>query len=85
MQSLYLTEDLRIVQKEAFSITCYTMCDMYIWRKTKYIHKKQTHLLVRKECYIRTFTTRVLLKKSLVVGLKGLGAKINWLAVNRQS
>jgi hypothetical protein len=36
-------------------------------------------------CYIRTITARVQLKKTLVVGLKGLDAKTNWLAVSRQS
>jgi hypothetical protein len=41
-----LTDDLYIVQKEEFSVTCY-MCDMYTWRKAKHIHKRQTHLLVR--------------------------------------
>jgi hypothetical protein len=35
--------------------------------------------------YIRTITARVQLKKSLVVGLKGLDPKTNRLAVNRQS
>jgi hypothetical protein len=34
---------------------------------------------------IKTMTASVLLQKILVVGLKGLGAKTNWLAVNRQS
>jgi hypothetical protein len=41
-----LTEDLCVVQKEEFSIICY-MCEIYIWRKAKRIHKRQTHLLVR--------------------------------------
>jgi hypothetical protein len=34
---------------------------------------------------MRTMTARVQLKKSLVVILKGLGAKTNWLTVNCQS
>jgi hypothetical protein len=43
-----VTEDLYIVQKEEFSITCYT-CDTYAWRKAKHIHKRQNHLLVRED------------------------------------
>jgi hypothetical protein len=35
---------------------------------------------------MRTITGRVQLKKkSLIMGLKGLDAKMNWLAVNHQS
>jgi hypothetical protein len=34
---------------------------------------------------IRTMTVSVQLKKNMAVTLKGLGAKTNWLAVNRQS
>jgi hypothetical protein len=41
-----LTEDLYVVQKEEFSITCY-MCDVYAWRKAKDVHKMQTHALFR--------------------------------------
>jgi hypothetical protein len=61
------------------------MYEMYIWRKAKHIHKRQIDLLVRED------VTEGLLpqelswkKKSLVVGLKGLDAKTNWLAVNCQ-
>jgi hypothetical protein len=43
-----LTDDIYKVQKEEFSITC-SMCDTYIWRKAKHVHKKQTHILVRKD------------------------------------
>jgi hypothetical protein len=33
-----LTEDLHIVQKEKFSVTCYSyMCDVYIWLKAKHV------------------------------------------------
>jgi hypothetical protein len=61
-----LTEDLYIVQKEEFSITCIT------------IHKRQTHLLVT-GCYVRIMTAWVQFRKtkSLVVSLKGLDAKEN--------
>jgi hypothetical protein len=33
----------------------------------------------------KDYHRRIQLKKILVVGLKGLDAKTNWLAVNRQS
>jgi hypothetical protein len=39
-----LTEDLCIVQKEEFSITCY-MYDTHTWSNAKHIHKRQPHLL----------------------------------------
>jgi hypothetical protein len=45
-----LTEDLCVVPKKVFSIACY-MCEIYIWRKAKHIHKRQTHLLVFSEPY----------------------------------
>jgi hypothetical protein len=76
-----LTEDLYIVQKEDFSITCY-MCDTYTWRKAKSIHKRQTHLHVWHKDYDRKGSAG---KKSLVLSLRELDAKMNWLAVNRQS
>jgi hypothetical protein len=38
-----LTEDLYIVHKEEFSVTCY-ICNTYTCRKAK---KRQTHLLAR--------------------------------------
>jgi hypothetical protein len=43
-----LTEDLCVVQKEEFSISCY-MCDTYTCRKAKHIDRRQTHLLVRED------------------------------------
>jgi hypothetical protein len=43
-----LRKDLCIVQKEEFSATSH-ICEMYTWRKTKQIHKSQTHLLVRED------------------------------------
>jgi hypothetical protein len=48
---------------------------MYTCRKAKHIHKRQTHLLVREDLAEK--------QKSLVVNLKGLGAKMNWLAVKQ--
>jgi hypothetical protein len=42
--------------------------------KAKPFHKRQTHPLIR-ECYVETLTTRVQLKKYLVVSLKGLGCQ----------
>jgi hypothetical protein len=46
------------------------MCD-----KEKHIHKRQTHLLVRENVTLGVLTAGVQLKKSLVIGLKGLDAK----------
>jgi hypothetical protein len=43
-----LTENLCVVQKEEFSITC-CKCDTYTSRKAKHIHKRQTHLLARED------------------------------------
>jgi hypothetical protein len=43
-----LTEDMGVVQKEEFSITCY-ICEMYTWRKAKHIHKGEAQLLVRED------------------------------------
>jgi hypothetical protein len=50
--------------------------------KGKHIRKRQTHPLVRHKNYDRKGSVE---KKNLVVNLKGLGAKTNRLAVNRQS
>jgi hypothetical protein len=74
-----LIEELCVVQKEEFLITCYK-CDTYTWRKAKRIHNRQTHILVREEVrYMRTITAKVQLKKkSLVVGLKGFDSKTEW-------
>jgi hypothetical protein len=46
------------------------MCEIYIWRKDK---------------HIRYRNGSVGGKEFLVVGLKGLDAKTNWLTVSRQS
>jgi hypothetical protein len=54
------------------------MCDTYTWRRAKHIHKRQTHLLVIEDVNVRTMAAK---KKSLVVSLKVLDAKTNWLAV----
>jgi hypothetical protein len=43
-----LTDDLCVVQKEEFSVTCY-MCEMYTSQKAKHIHRRQTNLLVRED------------------------------------
>jgi hypothetical protein len=63
---------------------CYT-CDTDTWRKARQIHKRQTNSLVRKEVTWGLFPEGFSWKYSLLVSLKGLGAKTNWLAVNRQS
>jgi hypothetical protein len=56
----------------------------YVHLKTaKPIHKRQTHPLIRlHKDYDHKGSAE---EKSLVVSLKGLGTKMNWLAVNRQS
>jgi hypothetical protein len=59
-----LTEDLCVVQKEEFSIIFY-MCDTCTRQKAKHIHKRQIHLLVREDVYIRTMIARAQLKKNL--------------------
>jgi hypothetical protein len=62
------------------------MCNMYIWRKAKHIHKRKNYLLVKDDATYRLLPQRFSWKeKSLVVGLKGLDAKTKLLAVNRQS
>jgi hypothetical protein len=60
------------------------MCDMYTWRKAKHIHKRLINFLVREILHRDYDHKGSVEKKSLVVSLKGLGAKTNWLAVNRQ-
>jgi hypothetical protein len=45
---LLKTEDLYIMQKEEFSITCH-MCNIYSSQKAKHIHKSQIRLLVRED------------------------------------
>jgi hypothetical protein len=77
-------EDLCVVQKEEFSITCYVF-EMYTWRKAKHIHKRQTHILVREDVTKGLLPQVFGWKKYLVVSLKGSGAKANGLAVNHQS
>jgi hypothetical protein len=60
------------------------MCKMYTWRKAKHNHKRQTHHPVR-EVVTHRLLQEGFSKKKLVVSLKGLDAKMKWLAVNRQS
>jgi hypothetical protein len=49
--------------KGKFLITCY-VCEMYIRRKVKHIHKRKTHLLVRENVKTRAINARVQLKKN---------------------
>jgi hypothetical protein len=66
---------------------CY-MCDTYTWqRKIIFIRDKPTlsSKRVLHKNYDRKGSVAKKKKISLVVNLKGLGAKTNWLAVNRQS
>jgi hypothetical protein len=80
-----LTEDLCVVQKEDFSLTRY-MCEMNTWRKAKHIHKRDKPIFSSERMLHKEYYPEGLVEKlSLVVSLKGLGAKTNWLAVNRQS
>jgi hypothetical protein len=79
-----LREDLYIVQKEEFSVTC-CMCDTYTWqRRSLFIRDKpirSSESMLHKNYDRKGAVT----KKSMTLNLKGLGAKKNWLAVNRQS
>jgi hypothetical protein len=43
-----LIQDLYVVQKEDFSITC-CMCEMCTWQNAEHIHNRRTHLLVRED------------------------------------
>jgi hypothetical protein len=52
-----LTEDMYMVQKEEFSLTCY-MSDAYTWRKAKHIHKRETHLPVRERMSHKDYDCR---------------------------
>jgi hypothetical protein len=74
-----LTEDLCVVHKKEFLVTCY-MCDTYSSRKVKHIHKRQTHPLVRENVTQGLSPQEFSCKKTLVVSLK-----TNLLAVTRQS
>jgi hypothetical protein len=73
------------VQKEEFFINILYVVNVYLTKGQ--VYSKETNPFSRQRgCYIRTSTARVQLKKkSLVVGLKGPGAKVNRLAVNRQA
>jgi hypothetical protein len=55
-----------------------TKCQAYLWERSPHS--------IHRGCYIRTMISKVhLTKNSLVVSLKGLDAKTNWLVVNCQS
>jgi hypothetical protein len=79
-----LTEDLYIVHKEKFSITCY-ICDRYIWqRRSVFIRQKSTLSSERKlhKDYGCKGSVAKKRKKNpttttLAVSLKRLGAKTN--------
>jgi hypothetical protein len=81
-----LTEGLCVVQKQEYFNNILRICEMYTWRKAKHIHNRQTQLLVREDVTYGLISQGFSWgKKPLVVRLKGLAAKTNWLAVNRQS
>jgi hypothetical protein len=58
------------------------MCDTYTWQSPSLCIRDKPILSSHKD-YDRKGS--VAKKKKIVVILKGLGAKKNWLAVNRQS
>jgi hypothetical protein len=80
-----LTEHLYIVRKEVFSITCCSAVRTLDRRPSIFIRDKLIFFSERvlHKDYDRNGSVEE--KKSLVVSLKGLGAKTNLLAVNRQS
>jgi hypothetical protein len=57
---------------------------MYTWQKAKHIHKRETHLRVEKMLR-KGYDRKGSVKEIMVLSLKGLVAKTNWLSVNRQS
>jgi hypothetical protein len=63
------------------------MCEMYTWRNTKHIVRDKpifsSERMLHKDYYRRSSAEKK--KKNVVVGIKGLEAKTNWLAVNRES
>jgi hypothetical protein len=76
-----LTEDRCLAQKEEFLITCYLWV-IYSCRKAKHIHKRETQLLVREDVISGLLPQEFSWKQSLVMGLKGPGGKMNWLAID---
>jgi hypothetical protein len=62
------------------------MCDTYTWWKAKHIQKWQTYLLIR-EGVNKDYDHKgsVEKKKSLVVSVKGLDTKTNWLVIKPAS
>jgi hypothetical protein len=60
---------------------------MCTWRKAERIHKRETHFfsserMLHKDCDRKDSVEE---KNLLIVGLKGLDAETNWLALNRKS
>jgi hypothetical protein len=79
-----LTDNLCVLQKVEFSITCYmTKCTLderpSIFKRDKPIFS------LKRKLHKDYYSKRSVEKTSLIMGLKGLGAKTNRLAVNRQS
>jgi hypothetical protein len=69
-----------------FPITCY-MCYTYTWQKPS-IFIRDKPILSSERMLLMDYDRKGSVKqkgKCLVVSLKGLGAKMNWLAVIRQS
>jgi hypothetical protein len=61
------------------------MCDMYTWWKSKYIHRDKPVFSSERLLHKDYNRKGAVVKISLVVSLKVLGAKMKWLVVNRQS
>jgi hypothetical protein len=61
------------------------MCEIYTWRKAKHIHKRQTLFSSERMLHKAYDRKSSVEKETVVVTLEGLGAKMNWLTVNRES
>jgi hypothetical protein len=74
------TEDLYIVHKEEFSITC----DTYSWKRRSLIIRDNP-ILSLERTVDKDYNHKGSIAKKNVVSLIELGAKTNWMAGNRQS
>jgi hypothetical protein len=76
-----LKEDLCVMQKEEFSITCY-MCEIYsTFDERPSIFIRDKHISSERMLHKDYYRKNSVGKKSLVMGLKGSDAKTNCLAV----
>jgi hypothetical protein len=79
-----LTKDLYTVRKEEFSITC-CMWRTYTWQRGSLFIGDKSVLSSERMLHKDYDSKGSVAKKSMVVNLKGLNTKMNWLAVNHQS